>query len=1161
MIWVAIPLGRHLGKETLVRKTRLWLLVACVALSSARGAETRTFAIREPFGLAWGPDRVSYRVEFERGKVAPQGVALADGAGRPVPVQLSDVALWEDKSLRAATVSFMVSLKPDAAAQWTLSGGLEAVNQPSSDLAVAEREDVVELSTSKFGIRVPGARATGAPSPILGVRLGDGRWVGRGWWQTERPCQALRATVAERGPVFAKVALDYAFADDTAYKATVELSAGQDVAVVSEEFDLSRGRCYAMPELGGVRPGDLFEYVLPRFASPTAAMMWDWWCQTHGKVPSPNAYCFSFYGGLEPDSCEWRGRMYHEAAKPGDGGLGYSKDGRVISLNAWLQWGEDESLYFAAYNSKRPSDALAIIALRPSQWVHPDIDPHPIKTLVQYVQTNNLWVERRAKPDLFLRAPTCLGRRVYGIGVVPRVERADEKGNRGLASEAMLRHVRLGRLELDRVKDWVLDYDEPSRYPRLFVDAGDVERLRARAQKHLADLQHIRWVSYLCKGDPKIGDTLVAETLADLEKFVRTFATEDYGHMMYAINAGLLAHAADVALAVPHIAPEQRAKILRYLAAMSYNGLSPDYVPPREAGFAWGSANMQSQLRGRGALLASLLPNHPEGKKWRSYLTEWMTAYVESQVSPHGATLECPHYSTMVFELGIVPLLAMSRCSDRTDASAAMARFSKAARVRMGTLLPWDLRGGFRSCPPIGDGYYAPDGVFGILAALFEKSDPPLARNLMWALSETGRAFGGHPTPTGLLIDPGKEAVQPDLASEHYPGMGFVMRNGFPRRDETFFLGLAGSYSVGHGHADRGAFIYYAKGAPLMVDFAAMYTPSIGEAWLHPGGLSFNHDETVRPCPGRDQRGCYYTGKVWQDHKVEPFTCLEPGWDPQAKDLDEAHGKVTRFATLPAADYAEMTRPIRYLNRVPYALPETHGQLVTRGESEDAWAKHPFTWTRRYILVKDPDPLGHNYVVFRDDLRGNAGLTPALNLWCLADKLSVTGQSVSFVGQHGVDLDCFVAEPRAFAHRTHRVSHPCGFGFAAHYEKTFGRKFEEAQLLCQVPQAPGKGGYFVALIPRKRDEKPPAINAVPDNRAVASGDAIHVAWPDRTDTVVLTNQPKAVEAEGLVLQGTAFVVTRAAGKLAVTMLAPGSVKRQGRELLSGDAPRTIEVSR
>ncbi len=702
-----------------MRMVRLFpCVVVWLACLSAVAGETRTFTIREPFGLAWGPDRVRYTVQVPEGKGLPADVAVQDANGVLLPAQLSDLIELHEMPpkqgvLRSATLSFMATLKPNEAGQWTYLPDLGARKPPATDLRVSERDGAIELSNSKFGIRLVGGgkafpapvAADQVPAPIQAVRLANGKWTGRGWWQTDRPCLGYKATIAERGPVFARIRLDFLFANNTAYSATVELCAGQDMAVISEEFDLSKGKRYEMPELGGVRPGDTFQYVLPHFASAKAALMWDWWSQTHGKVPSPNAYCFSFYDGLEPDSCEWHGRMYHEAAKPGDGGLKLDKDGRVISLNAYLQWGEDESLTFAAYNSKSPKDALAIVALRPSQWLHPDIEPHPIKTLVQYTQTNNLWIERRAKPDLLLRAPTCLGKRVYGIGLVPRDvggasvprEKADAGQGRPAHSEAMLRHVRLGRLELDRVKDWALDYDEPTKYPRLFVDAGDVERFRARVQKHLPGLQHIRWVSYLCKDDPKVGDALIAETLAGLEKFVRTFATEDYGHMMYAINSGVLAHAADVALAVPHIAPEQRAKMLRYLAAMAYNSLSPDYVPPREAGFAWGSANMMSQLRARGGLLAALLPNHPEGRLWRKHLTDWMTAYVESQVNPHGATLECPHYSGMVFELGIVPLLAMSRCGDKVDMSTAFARFREAAKVRMGTLLPWDLRGGFRS--------------------------------------------------------------------------------------------------------------------------------------------------------------------------------------------------------------------------------------------------------------------------------------------------------------------------------------------------------------------------------------------------------------------------------------------------------------------------------
>jgi hypothetical protein len=1167
-----------------------WLIMALCCLLPAGAAMTKTFTITEPFGLAWGPDRVNYPVEFPQGQVAPLGVALKNAQGQPVPVQLSDVTYWDAKQkwVKSAVVSFMAALQPNEKGTWTLTAGTKAVKQPKTDLEADVAKASIVLTTTKTGIRLPvGAMtypqpmdAAAVPAPIQGIRLGNGQWIGKGWWQTERPCLGYSAKVVASGPVFARVALQYTFADNTFYKATVELNAGQDLAVVSEEFNLSDGKRYAMPEQGGAKPGDTFAFVKPRFTSKTDEMMWDWWCPSAGLVPSENCYRFAFYQGLQPDSAEFAGRNPHEYVKAGDGGLTFGKDGRVIGLNAWSQWVGDESFYFGAYNAKGTPDELAIVALRPGQWEHPDLDPHPNKTLKQYVQTNNLWIDRETKPELILRAPTNLGKRVYGIGVLQRkpvttdtttnlpvaygdvqtgIVPALDKNNvpqvkTQTGTEIMLRHIRMGRLELDTVKDWVVDYPETSKFPRLFVDAGDLARMQARAKKNLADQQHLRWVRWLNDGNPATGQQLITESLAFLKNFCQTFALTDYGHMMYAINTGTIAHQVDTALAVPEITPEQRVQLLRLSALNLYNSLADDYVPPRRAGFAWGSANMQAQLRARGALMAALLPNHPQGKAWRQYLTEWVTGYTETQVNEAGATLECPHYGGMAVELGVVPLLALAHCGD-LDTSAAVKRYKAAAQHRLGTLLPWDLRGNMRSCPPVGDGYYDSDGTFIMMAALLEKADPQMAKQLVWGIQESGGSMGGHPTLIGALIDPGLAPAVPALKSENYPGDGFVMRNGFPRKDETYLYVTAGSFSIGHGHSDRGAFILYSKGAPLMADFAAMYTPSIREAWHHAGGLSFNHDETLKDCPGRDKPGCYYTGKVWQEHTKEPFTSLQPGWDPTAANLDEAFGTVTRFATTANVDYAEMARKISYLARVPYQQPETHGRLATEDFAlEDVWAKKPFTWTRRYALVKSPDPLGHNYLVFRDDLAGNREFTPALNLWALADKLEVKGQTGAYTGTFGVDLDCYVAEPSTFTTFSRTISHNNQFGFSRYFGQTFGKtKPFESQILMQIPQAPNHGGYFVALVPRKQDEPQPTY------ATVLGGNGIRVTFPDRTDTVVLLNQPGTVTVDDLTLQGTAFVVTQAGTKRTVTLLAPGSVKQGNVVLVTGSDAKTVAV--
>ena len=282
------------------------------------------------------------------------------------------------------------------------------------------------------------------------------------------------------------------------------------------------------------------------------------------------------------------------------------------------------------------------------------------------------------------------------------------------------------------------------------------------------------------------------------------------------------------------------------------------------------------------------------------------------------------------------------------------------------------------------------------------RSDPKLARQLAWGLKESGNMLGGHADGSYKMVDPGLEPLVPELGSIHFPGFGFVMRNGFPRQDEAYLQVYAGGFSWGHGHNDRGTWVFYAKGAPLMADFAAMYTPSMREQWLHPGGLTFNHDETVRPA-GEDPRDDWWRKAAdasFRNLKTAPFTVVEMKENPTATDPLGTFGKVTAFHAAPQADYARMERQVGYLHRVPYALQPTHGvDAFIDSPHQEVVLKQPFLWTRQYAFVKDADPLGHNYLVMRDDLAGNTELDPSLNLWALADKVTVNGQTAIYTGQ------------------------------------------------------------------------------------------------------------------------------------------------------------------
>lgn len=1134
-------------------------ILAALAVTAVAQAADHTYTITEPFGLAWGPDRVTYPVEFPQGDVKPAGVALLDGAGQPVPVQLSEVELWPDgKTVKKAQASFLVSLQPEQTATWKLSAGKKTVKQPTSEVQAALKGDVIELTNARTGIRLVGGKQSfkepvagdKLPAPIQGVRLPNGpstslragKWIGKGSWQTDIGCTGYSAEITDNGPVFARAKIRYDFEGGKFYAATVELNAGQDLAVVTEEYNLSEGKRYPMTGVDGMTPEGRYAYVLPKFASPDKALMWDWWGQTMAKLPTPNTYRFTLSEGFQPDSADFAGRSQYGNLAQGDGGLKFDKDGRFAYLNSYLQWGDEETLYLGLWNAKEPAQQLAIVGLRPSQWLHPDIDPHPSTILKQYVQTTCPTFERRKSGEVFMSAPVCLGKRVYGIGGVERTFGKQMVGERNSApqptkgdqwgSNLMLRHIRLGSVELDKVRNWTVWYDEKGKYPRMYVPEGDRARFESRkTRKPLAEVQ----AALAVQKEPTAAEKkAVVDAISKLRDTVQHFAQAAYGHMDYGINLGLIANAAEEALASPACTPEQAKDIRRWLAAIVYHALNPDFVPPRTAGFAWGSANMMAQVQCRSCYLVALLPHHPDVKKWSEELSRVVTLYAEDQINEVGATLECPHYGQMALIMPVHGLAALGN-SLGLDISRAEKRFRAAAHFRLSTLLPWDLRGNLRSVGSEGDSYYATDETFAPLAGFFQNRDPKLARQLAWGLKESGSNLGQHADASYKMLDPGVEPLAPTLASAHFPGFGFVMRNGFPRQDEAYLQVYAGDFSWGHGHNDRGSWLLYGKGVPLMADFAAMYTPSMREQWLHPGGLTFNHNETVRPA-GEDPKDDWWRKAAdasFRNLKTAPFSVVEMKENPTATNALGTFGKVTAFSTAPQADYARMERQVGYLHRVPYALQPTHGvDAFIDSPHEEVILKQPFLWTRQYAFVKDPDPMGHNYLVMRDDLSGNTELDPSLNLWALAGKVTVNGQVAIYSGQYGVDLYCYIAEPTSFTPQTRTLGHSAGFGFAPHYQQKFGKPFREEQIQLRIPQAKRDGGYFVAMVPVKQGEPAPQF------ATVDGGKAIQVKFADgRTDTIVFQKAASEVEINGQKVNGTALLVTEQGGKRTVTDLA------------------------
>lgn len=1116
--------------------------------SMAGAAVNKTFTIQEPFGLEWPADRVDYVVEFPKGGVAPDGVSLKDASGNPVAVQLSNVELWPDgKTVKKATVSFIAGLKPDERAAWMLTGDRQPVQQPGTDLKAEEKGGCFELTTDRVGIRVAAGEkrfeepvaVEKIPAPLQGVRLLNKSWIGKGWWTADRPCTGYKCELLDKGPVMARVKLEYTFTDDTRYGAIVELSAGGEVALVKEEFNLSNGRAYEMPEQPGEDKTVKYRYVLPTFDNPGGAMLWDWWGGSQGRVTAPNGYLFSFHQGLAPDSLEFYGRMVHKAAEPGDGGLTYAEDQSVISINAFMNWGEDECVAAGLYNSKdNGAGEVVIMGLRPGQWINPDLDPHPIKTLKQFTQTGNLWLEKAKAPDIRLRVPTCLGKRIYGIGVLSRQPGKDVNGLEAVVSGLLAKTRFLGRTRVDDVKDWVLEYDEPAKYPRLLTKPGDVAALIQRTKNNaIVNDNFHRSLIYLTDPKPETARKMIEIVMKEVPQLAADMmGVGPQSDSQYYMAVQKWASEVDLALGLAECSPAEAKQLRRRIAAYAYMTRSKDVHPGRENGYGWGAINMPSQWRQATALLACLVPNHPRSPEWREAMVNYFNAEVQVRSNPAGAGAEVGAYGGIDLFNAAIAMGVIQRADPKTDLGSILDRMRAVAHFRLQQLAPPDVRGGFRPPCPIGDSPYATENSLGYLWFLFEQADPRVASNLAWGIREGKVRPESGLFPAGLCFDIDAPASMPDLKSERLAGAGFILRSGFPDPGETYININAGGFSFGHGHPDRGCYILYAKGAPLMTDFGPQYQPLMRLTWNHAGGITFDNDESIRKRGGKAGKDSYFHGKSGgpETYEIEPFTCLQPGIDPRLATFEETFLKDVGFVSRPAADYAVADQKIAYLDRVPYMISDVHGQqwLSELSTGDPVFVRRPFTLTRRYVLVKSPDPAGPNYMVARDTMPENTDHKPALNLWCLAEALEVKGPLATFTGQHGVDLDVYVAEPAAFQHVTHKVGHTNGRDFKAHYEKTFGKPFKEEQILFQIPQQPG-GGFFTALVPRKHGEPLPRFETVLD------GKAIRVTFADgRIDTVVMMEKPGEVDVEGRKLAGTAFVVTRAAaGAVTVTELA------------------------
>lgn len=1150
--------------------------------------------LTEHVGREWSRELVRFPRRFPAGAFPDGTLRVRNAAGEEVPSQLTAVETHADGSLRAATIWLVVTLPPHGELRHTLHPGAPTA---AGDLALRRDGQVLEVTTSRAGARFrlgeesfdPALPAAEVAPHLAALRQRSGAWGGRGWFETPHPCSRRRVWVMEEGPVFVQVGFEFRFdgyrgAGEDVFRGHARLAAGQEVIEFVEEYAL----------------GDPEVYRIWTPESRAEAILWDWWQWRPHEAESN--FCFSLYDGLQPTRARWYGHNTTEPQKrtgrnPGldfetDYTIPYDEDRFEFSINSYHRGCPNQALSYMLWRDEDPqSDAVAVLGLRPTEWLNPDMLPHLSESIVHHTDTSDLRLYSTAAPDFILRAPLHLGRRVWGLATLQmpeagptrhaekpaHVQALEEKNAKAAArrypapatwapSQALFLRAKHGNRPLDKIKDWTLRWDSTKPYPRLFVKPGEdirtvLDRIRAShaLRRRARRTRHKPASRYLLEGGE-------ANARATAER-VRTWCEK---HIDILFEHGYCSHRGtnnnqfpwwlqemsaqfDLVMGMPEVDARTKEELKAYFAFCVQMLQDDDFMPPRETGVGWGSANMPINTRGGRAVTAAALSDNPDAGPWLERTLEYIDVMVPEIWAEDGSPISGPHYVNTQAD----PLLSMSLplyyAGVMEPIQKRFPRLRRFARLLVDRLTPPDLRAdGLRVLPTIGHTRVEACALIGKYAVLMHLTDRRLAGQMYWLWRRGGESTHGF--LDGLYyMHEAMDPVTPTVTSSSYPGGLTFLRHGFPHPDETYMAIHVGDHSIDHYDNDVGAFHLYAKGVPLSVDFASMYNPNCWQSLWH-NTLSWNvreHEPKMPAFPANDPRSWYH-GKPWVDHEYEPHRLLDRAADSKSqRGYEKNNGQVRGRAFFKEADFLTAAMPLVEFQEHPF---------FNKDESPDPapWAPYtPFDrkrldreyeWQRRFIFVKDADLHGPNYFLIHDDLGGQDELEPLANVWCLAEEQAIDGARVHWTGRYAVDLELYVAfpkEPRISTRRWwHRERGPLRADF---------KDGREEQIAAHIQTDPGARGYTLLLYPRGRYEAEPSFASNPD------GSAVQVRIGERQDLLFCTREARVIEYQGAAFRGTMGVVKQHPSYTALALAAGGELEAAGLAL-AAEMPASLRLS-
>jgi hypothetical protein len=942
-------------------------------LGVAVAAPLATFTVADRLQHRWVDEVVHF--DFD---VATQATALClvDAAGAAVPCQFTNVML--SKGRVKGRVWTVVSLDPGGSARLLLQPGKPAASplrltRGAAPTPLVLANDTIALTLPKLPGALPVPRALAElPAPIAEFGRGGAPASAAGTWAVAGVLPLVTeatTTVLDEGPVFTRVRQHYQFADGHFYALTVRLAARQEVAEVIDETDLD-----------AVHVAFRLRF---RVQEGTPTLLWQ------------NQWAKTALAGV-----------WEQVETPL---LAQKADMLICTLRPWsFWWSPGLAMWAGLFDGKAADgDIAGVLALRPSRWTPINNEGFAGRTEVPvtwHPATRMLEMDFRfaARPEQVEGKTTIAPmHREWALSLGKAASRVDAKQVTSLR-RLLIKH---GEFPLDAVKDYGFDYT-PKRqeHPCLLFAQADVERVREQAKKspelkalltdrmpyteHCVGMhkeqdgweafyEKIYWgtglterlpEAYLTSDDPRYAKGMAAavkglarDAMRELLEAPNRPAIGSLGPW-YTNGVMRLLFAYDLIAGHGLLTPEEETQIRNMLVLCAHALSHPDYWDT-DIGLCSGNPNMTVSIILPVGLLGMALDGHPQAERWIAKAENELKLELADYISPEGTWVECPGYQGSSLDAMFVLAQALRNTRGRDyfqdpRLKATMAYYGQLltppdprfpVRRPAGTL-------GWMTLPTAGDTPAGSVNLFnGWIAVATARTDPAYsAQQAFCWKGEGGNDLGaGRASGYALaLLDYGLPATPPPALRAMFPGYGAILRSSWTD-PKASYISLRTGPNMHHYHNDHGSIIYYAKGAPLVMDFGNQYQPlRREESWMH-SRISFDAATSAKHHGGNGQIS-------------------------DVRDLPSVAGYATAKTTGSGGQSSE-----RHLLLVKSPDPLGANYLLMRDQNGNPQPGEPFYW---------------NLFVMATGVEGIA---------------NGRASTLRFPGQFGVDLDVTFLQPAA----------------------------------------------------------------------------------------------------------------------------------------------------